>query len=854
MKWLILPILALTFPVQAQLSAGNALLTPQHPFSHMQLRGVSPAPAFLIAPHSQATGGTAQAMNLSTPILGSTSTLLSVQTLDTDGTTFFSSKQLLHITDLGSLSQTLGIVSARNRIYLDHGGYQADALPGTSTMIQNDLAANAIYVQSNSEVQIGGITGVYATNYGQGDVVGRTTYLTCTGNPSAYGEGCEGDREFVQIHGDNWGFVIASITQNPTTGETSILGTVDANGFGLPADGHDLKAQNENALAIDITQTYTAGNVQSISTVPANTLPSGATGHYIYIVGDSHSGWDTHFGPDQSKMTFTRAPVPVSAGPKIAGNNFANGALLINLQVDDASVCTSGQQATISDDLNSFEMPIIQSVDLKMSTFAVYLSKPHATGSLVACGGGVGNAINMTADTWQPKAWPTFDMTNLAQYRLAFPIIATLPGNKILVDTFGFNQGTEYGTRALQSTQIVQLPTPGVLQMSGGIFYGFPHWNPGIPTYKLPTGTSRNGGIIAVPTPAIVFSGGNCTTQPQAHIQPNQNAEWWPVVDTPGAGCDNTLTATVQSTITSNPYDIHPAAWIRSNVNPNYPANCAGKSVQDATCGNRNPELMADPAQVMTASTSGFVLVDSAPAPTPLVPARFAVGDTIEGVYQMHQGATSAKAFIRTQYDTGISGGGVERNSFYGLDNGIAFQQDVNLSPYRDYYGLGTNNNVQDAGEVASGAPTWRAIDGPVGNILTMTSPPRLNSSFIGTILFVNCGSVITDAIKNAPCMQPKGLDDEYEIWSNQNQHRPDQGVQQIHFSAQKHSLVFEDHYGSGSAPDGLLNINANLGQQYPGTAVVTTLKATSLAGPGNAYACLDTNGNLYRSTTPCTN
>ncbi len=607
-----------------------------------------------------------------------------------------------------------------------------------------NVAAGEFDALCNSDCQIGGAVNVAAVNYGKGDVVGLTMDLFATGVNRGADEGNEVFRIFAEPHSNNWGVIVGTLTVD-AMGQTVVQSTLDGNNRPLALAGHDLKAATENALVININpaKVYSAGNAQSISSCPSS-LPFSST--YVCVTGDAGSKISSNFG--NSAVTTLSAAVPLSNAT--LPDQFINGPVAFDLRLANMSGFTTidGRQITISDANDSFEMPTVLSHTA--TTIHVFLSKAHAAGSLVTAGGGVGMALDFPADSVAPGGWTAAvdQGTNYSIYRMAWPVIATAPGDIIVTSQFPYNQATNLGTLAYAGTRITAPPafTP---YLNGGVLTAFNITGVGNSAIVLPSGTYQDGGIPA-PLPTVSFTGGNCSSQPSAYLQyTNGTGAYFPVITKGGLGCNNTLAARVNSTYT-NPYELRPAAWSRSNYNPNWVA-----SVLDAN----SPMNQGDPNQIITAATAGYIVLVGASACTST--SGFCAGDPIESVYNMHQQQTSQINFFRQVWNSG-TWGDIFALNFKGHGYGDHFLGLNNRSPASSFYGLPSTHYSPDAnGNGVSFAPTHVSLSGASGRTFTWDQPPALSSAGGGALFAVHC----TTGDSTAPCRN--GLWLPYNIWES---------------------------------------------------------------------------------------
>jgi hypothetical protein len=380
-------------------------------------------------------------------------------------------------------------------------------------------------------------------------------------------------------------------------------------------------------------------------------------------------------------------------------------------------------------------------------TLHVFLSKPHIAESLVTTGGGVGYAINFKADTIAPNQWvPTDEGGPGADYRMAWPIIATLPGNILVTEHFPYNQGTALGTRAFGGTRITTAPAFQPI-IRDGKWVDSQIDSPGNAEMVVPKGTFPSGGIRQAPLPRFTIAG--CATAPVGHFgAANGIGGYVPVIDSPGAGCPEHPRVTIDATY-NNPYEIHPAAWIRSVYDAGFAAR-----YPDHPYG---PFHQADYNQAITPSTVNYYALDGTLPCS--ASTGFCRGDGVEQVYNMHQTQVSRINFYRPVYDVGITGGIMNFN-FMGHAGGDSLVMIANQDPAANFFGTPAAHFYPDAQRHGGvDPPTGQYLSGPLATAIRMDQLPARSVAGGGVVLDVECST--NDA--TAPCRN--GAWWPYRLW-----------------------------------------------------------------------------------------
>ncbi|NYF79492.1 hypothetical protein [Granulicella arctica] len=508
---------------------------------------------------------------------------------------------------------------------------------------------------SNTDIQNGGALGMSNVHYGHGDNVLFAAENTSTGISRGTDEGNKLFRVFSQFHGNNYGIVIQTLTTD-AMGEAILTAPKELNGSPRASPGHDLKASMENGPLINTNpaKIYAQGNVADIEKCPATLLNST---FYMCVDGDTATNWTGRYGI--SRMTQLTADLADTPGP----NPFAAGPVCADVPVTDSSIFTRGATFTISSGGDNFEQPTVLSVG--RGTIHACFAKPHAAGEMLTTGGAVGHALSMANDDMAPQTVPGFGNSNASTLRLAYPIVASLANNRIVVWVdAAVTPGVELKTRAFDANtpRVPASFTPKLDPVSHGIA----NWS--IASHgDYHTNSKTNTGADFLPPPAIDFTGSVCTTMPVAHTVyvPINNHELTvsPVTDQPG-NCSS-LKMQIQSTY-PNPVSIYPMLWARSN---------------------RDPAFTTDPKSIaylqqfgITASTDGYMVAGGTSS-------EFAVGDPVEFGYWWQQYLDSD-----IEMSTWMGKSGRYGEYFTMGFNGVQGNQPMfalnNRTPLSDYYGV----------------------------------------------------------------------------------------------------------------------------------------------------------------------
>jgi hypothetical protein len=464
-------------------------------------------------------------------------------------------------------------------------------------------------------------------------------------------------------------------------------------------------------------------------------------------------------------------------------------------------------------------------------TVRAWLSKSHIADSLVTSGGGVGYAVNFPADTMAPGGWPPSDVGGPdAPYRLAWPIIATLPGNILVTTQFPFNQAMELGTKAFAGNRMTTAPSfRPVIQ--AGRWTDVAQMNIGYGNLRMPDGTRPAGGLIQGPMPTFTFSG--CRVAPSGHYRPtNGLGSFLPVIDSPGEGCPESPKVTF-SGAWANPYEIHAAGWIRSVFDPEferrYPRN------------PNSPFKQADFHQVVTPSTSNFYALDgSAPCSAN---AGFCKGDPVEQVYDQHQLQGSNISYFRPVYQIG-SWGGVQTFAFRGHAGGDSLLMVSNQDPAANFFGTAASRYFPDGhGHGGVTPPTGLALTGAYNEAITLDQLPGQSVGEQGTLLSVHCGY----RDPTAPCRN--GAWWPYRLWASETT----AGNMELDANPNTGVLTYQVHGSFKGEQGSFPGLHTALTGETQAQTIV--LGGTAAGGSGGALYVLngkDTKANVDQGLAGC--
>ena len=633
---------------------------------------------------------------------------------------------------------------------------------------------------ANTDGQIGGAIGFTTRHFGHGDGVGYTHDLFCTGVSRGNDEGCEPWRMNTAIHLDLWGITIASVT---TDANGQMIFTPQlSSGVPQASANHVLGAVYENGAVINTTpaKTYNTGNVALIS----STCPGAVTDTSAQCLsGDTASNWTAKYGVTGITTLTQAIAIPVPATTDV----LAKGPFCGAVTVANSAIFTAGSLATISSLFDDTEVFTVNAVG--SGTITACFGKAHASGQMMTAGGtAIGHAISFSADD---KAAGTLNFVdqgaNATTLRLAFPILAVLSGNVIVVQVNG--AGSPYNfvpTNGFAANMPSTSPsfTPN---LTGGAISS---WTVGSTGVQTTLGTGNGGGVTILPPPTISFAGSTCTTLPTAHAVLVRNGGGWnPVTDTAGVGCTS-LTTTVQGTTGTpypNPYAIYPVAWARSNQDPNW-----------TVIAGHDPSLVGY-GQAISSSTDGYMLTGGGIAGTGSD--GFSVGDTIEETYWPWQRMHDQRGFEKwVMGEDPFSA--VEYDHYKGYANGAPMHYWKNEQASADYYGTLANRfSPSFTGTGARAAMTGLEIGGPIVKGISFDQPPRgqPGSEQGNSALFtVNCLDTLS------PCANQYDFD--WPLFDFEDNNSGGQYFHEI-FSPANNQFYYQSSAGGRGKP-GLINQN----------------------------------------------
>ena len=399
---------------------------------------------------------------------------------------------------------------------------------GGRNFYNDKMNAQSLNIVENhyTQIQGGGSMGHTVNCYGNGDCVGLSMDTISYGGPSTLAdEGNEGSRIENGEGGQVFSAIVGSIATAADGSVTLSTNTQTAAG-----------TQGEGRLVIDKTKVYNAGYIANI----------GMSGGNMQWTGSSAANWDATYG------TGTQTTLTAAVQNPGTTNSFPQSSA--PLSVASTTGFTVGHLACVWD--YDYECEQITAVNPGVSITLATVRQPHPSGAYVTTGGLSGYCIESEADRLSPgnqngvTALP--DVGVQQTIRNCIPIMwnsagnvanlftgrATLPGN-----------GDKPTTRAY--TQMGGVGATCSVTVSGG--------------HITALTASGGSGYIDGNPPQIVLSGITYTTAPVLYATTGGGAVASGTIYSAGAGITGTPTCAV---VTSNPYDIYPAAKTYSVYNP----------------------------------------------------------------------------------------------------------------------------------------------------------------------------------------------------------------------------------------------------------------------------------------------
>jgi len=561
---------------------------------------------------------------------------------------------------------------------------------------------------SNTDIQGGGTLQVDTNHYGHGDTMMFTGTNNATGCSRGADECNKVFRLFAQFHGNNYGIEIASLTTD-AMGQAILTPRRSPDGVPSALPQHDLQASMENGPLLDTNpaKVYRAGDVAQVELCPKGT-PNAE--FYMCVTGDAATRWTARYGA--SGLTMLKEDLSDITPEKT--DRFAAGPVCTDIPVADTSIFHVGGLFTISSAGDNFEQPTVLAIG--HGTLRACFAKPHAAGELLTAGGAVGHAFSFANDDIAPRTNPGIGNDNPSMLRLGYPIVASLPGNIMMVWVNGAaSVGAELKSRGFAAnTPILPASFDASLDPATHGIAGWTIHSNG----DYHTNSKRPELADILPPPVISFAGSNCTVLPTAHtiyVQINSGqVSVAPITDTPG-NCTS-LKVSLQSTY-PNLASIYPMLWARSNRDPNFVDKPYFRSIG------------------ITASTDGYMVAGGASP-------EFATGDPVEFGYWWQQYIGSDIAMNTYMGKSGRFG------SYFNLSFvGVTATPMMNVTNYTnpaDYYGIFENGHYDVGlhGEGRMDAPVGYQVNGPVSySFVSQIPAPRVGTSKSVAGLRFYCGS-----------------------------------------------------------------------------------------------------------------
>jgi hypothetical protein len=505
---------------------------------------------------------------------------------------------------------------------------------------------------------------------GNGDCVGHEIDTVTYGGPNTMRDEGNESMRFEAIEGGQvFGATLASMTAGSDGTLTLTTSSQVNNGF-----------QGEGRLLIDLSQAYNGA----------------AHGSYIALLTNNGSnevvscggtcGWDSTYGTSiQTTLTAT-----VSNGVSTT-NTFpqSNAAL----QVASSAGFTVGNLACVWD--NDYECERVTAVGTGSVTIAVD-RLPHPSGAYVTTGGLTGYAIEFEADRVSPSnpngVAPNPDSALVSTVRVAIPVMYNSSGNNLTIFEGGYSvPGAGGGYTGRAYTQMAGSGGSCSVTVSGGAV----------------TAVSVSGGtgyLNPQSPPQLVLSGITYTTAPQVYVSGiTGGALTAGSIYSAGAGIAGTPNCSV---VTSNPYDLYPAAKVTGVYN-------AAAGVVDGT--------------LTTEPFAGTVAVSDAMEEPHYFWQRTRGANNVVGAYIPSLQNASNLGFYTSL--TGVP---------QGNDAGLLVNNASDPTLYRGYTAGAMPWTI---GRGQAYAPYGVELLGSFGSGLALTSPPLSSPSGSSGALVVNCGT-----------------------------------------------------------------------------------------------------------------
>jgi hypothetical protein len=548
------------------------------------------------------------------------------------------------------------------------GGRNLNEIYGDKTDVSNLYMKSYKYTQAQASGDIHQIVHCL----GNGDCIGHAIDTITYGGPNTMGdEGNESMRFQVIEGGRVFSATLASMTAGSDGSLTLTTTSQVNNGF-----------QGEGRLLIDLSHVYEGAAHGSY------VASFSSTGGNEVVSCGGNCGWDSTFGNSME----TRLTATIGNGTSTS-NTFPQSN--VTLQVASSTGFTAGNLACVWD--NDYECEKITAVGSGTVTIAID-RLPHPSGAYVTTGGLAGYAIEFEADRVSPSntngvaTMP--DSTLNSTVRLAIPIMYNPRGNSLLLFEGGYTvPGGSGGYTGRAYSRMAGSGGSCSVTVRGGAV----------------TSVSVNGGAgylgVQAP-PQLVLSGITYSAAPQVYVSGiSGGALTAASIYSAGAGISGRPACTV---VTSNPYDIYPAAKVTG--------------VYNATEGAVDGTLTTEPF-------AGAV----------------AVSDSLEEPHYFWQRMRGSNNVVGSYIPSLLNGNNAGHyislvGVTQGNDAGLVLRNGSDPTLYRGY--IAAASRPWTIGRGQEFAPYGVQLIGPFGAGLTMTTPPLGSPSGLSGALVVRCGTV----------------------------------------------------------------------------------------------------------------
>lgn len=620
----------------------------------------------------------------------------------------------------------------------------------------------ALTYTGHTAVQGGGAWGYSVLAHGMGDTVGTTNTLFGSGITRGFDEGLEPHREFSAFAGGIFGGQAALLGPDPVGNQMMQLSNPSAFGY-------DLSSSAEQRLLIDVSAKWQAGTYSGTTLVtPGSTTGPVGTSFpdepdFFEISADTASGLDAKFGA--STMTFLTLPVDselytgtcpnvVDSGQSVpSGDAFITDPNGVPQTPSSANFCTTvgstagltpGTLIAIAEGSFNFEYTTVIAVP-DAHHFTAAMRHPHVTGSMVSWGGGVGYGWSSPADDRVPHTEDSVQNTQSAENILVYPIVATLPGNKMVLYVNDYvTHNAELKTHSPIWNTPIAPATISAPVVVGGVLTSFTS-NGDSDNYHVPFGVADSGHPQFLTPPPVTFGGSSaCATNPVigwTRTLPSPISTGYgytPYVVSGGSGCPSDLTVNVSATV-PQPFNIYPITWTYR--------------VKDPTTGSAN---------------TGFVRTE------PLATGVWHNNDQVMqsmwwNRYMGSYDKLSGDDIVGNSQRTGI----VKEEFFRDTQSGQALHAIINETPSWKYLGTEANNWVPSGIDSQLSTPTAHEVMGVYGAGVLFDTPPIIQNGTGtspgnqgGTLFVVGCGQGFLGSVASVHCNATAPIYDPFNIIS----------------------------------------------------------------------------------------